>query len=89
MNAFHSVKHTMAVISKFCKHFIKMYFKNKLCALAGVAQWIECGLQTKGLPVRFPVRAHAWVAGHVPSGGNHTMMFLSSFSLPSPPSENK
>ena len=25
------------------------------------------GLQTKGLPVWFPVRAYAWVAGQVPS----------------------
>ena len=64
-----------------------------LLALAGVAQWIEHGLQTKGLPVQFPVRAHAWVAGQVPSRGhvkgNHTLMFLSlSFSLPSTLSKN-
>ena len=44
-------------------------------------------LQTKELPVRFPVRAHAWVAGQVPSwgyvSGNHTLMFLSlSLYLP-------
>ena len=63
-------------------------------ALAGVAQWIEHGLQTKGLPVRFPVRAHAWVVGQVPSGGhmrvNHTLIFLSlSFSLPSSLPKNK
>ena len=49
-------------------------------ALARVAQWIECGLQTKGLLVQFPVRAHACIAGQVPSGGhvrgNHTWMFL-------------
>ena len=37
------------------------------------------------MPVRFPVRAHAWVAGQVPNRGhmriNHTLMFLSlSFS---------
>ena len=43
---------------------------------------------------RFPVRAHAWVVGQVPSGGcvrgNHTLMFLFlSFSLPSPLSKNK
>ena len=68
--------------------------KNIAQALAGVAQWIESGLRTKGSPVRFPVRAHAWVAGQVPSGGhvrsNHTLMFLSlSFSLPSPLSKNK
>ena len=42
----------------------------------------------------FPVRAHAWVAGQVPSGGhmrgNHTLIFLSlSFFLPSPLSKNK
>ena len=50
---------------------------------------LSTGLQTKGLLVRFPVRAHAWVAGQVPSRGhvrgNHTLMFLSlSFSLPPP-----
>ena len=55
--------------------------KKGLLALAGVAQWIEHGLGTKGSPVQFPVRAHAWVAGQVPNGGhvrgNHTLMFLS------------
>ena len=29
---------------------------------------LSAGLQTKGSPVRFLVRAHAWVAGQVPSG---------------------
>ena len=57
--------------------------KSICLALAGVAQWIECW------PVRFPVRAHAWVARQVPSGrharGNHTLMFL-SLSLPPFPS---
>ena len=55
---------------------------------------LSVGLQTKGSPVRFPVRAHAWVAGLVPSWGhmrgNHTLMFLSlSFSFPAPLSKNK
>ena len=27
----------------------------------------SAGLQIKGSPVQFPVRAHAWVAGQVPS----------------------
>ena len=40
----------------------------------------SASLQIKGLPVRFPVRAHVWVAGQVPSRGcmrgNHTLMFL-------------
>ena len=59
-------------------------------ALADVAQWIERGLRTKGSQVRFPVRAHAWVVGQVPSGGhvtsNHTLIFL---SFPSPLSKKK
>ena len=55
---------------------------------------LSTGLRTKGSLVQFPIRAHAWVAGQVPSGGhmrgNHTLMFLSlSFSLPSPLSKNK
>ena len=50
---------------------------------------LSASLQTKVSPVQFPVRAHAWVAGQVPSRGrtrgNHTLMFVSlSFSLPSP-----
>ena len=68
--------------------------KKSTAALAGVAQWIKRGLQTKGSLVRFPVRAHAWVAGQLPIGGhvrgNHTLMFLSlSFSLPNPLYKNK
>ena len=67
---------------------------NKEFYLVGVARWIERRLQTKGLWVRFPVRAHAWVMGQVPSGGhmggNHTLMFLSfSLSFPSPLSKDK
>ena len=30
---------------------------------------LSAGLQTKGSPVRFPVRAHLWVVGQVPSRG--------------------
>ena len=51
-------------------------------------------LWSRGSLVQFPVRAHAWVAGQVPSRGcsrgNHILIFLSlSFSLPSPLSKNK
>ena len=51
-------------------------------------------LQTKGSLVQLPIRAYAWVAGQVPSGGpmrgNRTLVFLSlSFSLPSLLSKNK
>ena len=50
---------------------------------------LSTGLQTEGLLVQFPARAHAWVAVQVPSrgrvGDNHTLMFLTlSISLPSP-----
>ena len=67
--------------------------KNQL-ALAGVVQRMEHSLQTEGSPVWFPVRAHAWAVGHIPSTGstrgNHTSMFLSlSFSFFSPLSKNE
>ena len=68
--------------------------KKALIGLAAVAQWIEHGLRIKGLLVQFPVRAHAWVVGQVPSRGimrdSHTLIFLSlSFSFTSPLSKNK
>ena len=51
---------------------------------------LRASLRTKGSLVGFPVRAHAWVVGLVPSGGhvtgNPTLMFL---SLSSPLSKNK
>ena len=55
---------------------------------------LSAGLQTKGSLVQFPVRAHAWVVGQVPSRGhmssNHILMFLSlSVSFLSPLSKNK
>ena len=63
----------------YCSHF-SPFLRSHFLALAGVAQWIEHRLQTKGLPVRFPVKAHAWVEGQVHSGshmrGNHTLIFL-------------
>ena len=55
--------------------------------------------QSKRLPVRFPLRAHAWAAGQVPgrgrARGSHTLMLLSHtdvplpFSLPSSVSRDK
>ena len=46
--------------------YVKRLLKIRYFSLAGVAQWIEHRLRTKGSPVRFPVRAHAWVAGRSP-----------------------
>ena len=62
--------------------------KKLVISPAGVAQWTECGLQTKWSPVQFPDRAHAWVAGQVLSvghtRGNHTRYLFPSFSLSLP-----
>ena len=62
-------------------------------ALAAVAQWIEQGPANQRSPVQFPVRAHGWVAGQVPSqgcrrGNKHIDVPL-PLSLPSPLSRNK
>ena len=59
------------------------------CIISKLVWLIGLNLQTEGSLVQFPVRAHAWVVGQVPSAGhrkgNHTLMCLSlSFSLPSP-----
>ena len=48
----------------------------------GSVDWVPA-CEPKGCRVWFPVRAHAWVEGQVPSRGrmrsNHTLMFLSLF----------
>ena len=43
--------------------------KKRNSALAGVALWIECGLQTKWLPVQFPVRHMPGLLARSPVGG--------------------
>ena len=55
-------------------------FIERIHALAGVAPWIECGLQTKGLPVRFPVREH--IASHVSLSLKRHIFLSLSPSLP-------
>ena len=69
-------------VSSIC---FKISYEPWLMWLSG----LNAGLRTKGLLVRFPVRAHAWVAGQVPSRrymkGNHTLMFLSLSSPAFPP----
>ena len=64
-------------------------FKKQHAALAGVAQWIECGTVNWGITSLVPVGVQVWVVGQVPGGehvgGNQTLIFLSlSFSFPSP-----
>ena len=51
------------------EYIMKVILKVWYVALAGVAQWIEHRLRTKGSLVWFPARARAWVSGQVPSGG--------------------
>ena len=48
---------------------------------------LSAGLWTKGLLVRFPVRAHAWVVGQVPGWGHargSQLMFLSHIEVSLP-----
>ena len=53
---------------------------------------LSASLRARGSPMPYPVRAHAWVAGQVPSGGHvrgsHTLMFVSLSPTP-PPSLKK
>ena len=55
--------------------------KREFSSQAGVPQWIECLPVKQRVASSIPIRAHAWVAGRVPSRGrtrgNHTLMFLS------------
>ena len=53
---------------------------------------LSMGLRTKRSPVQFPVRAHAWIAGQVPSrnAGEATTIDVSlPLSLLPPLSKNK
>ena len=77
----------------------RVFKEEQGLALADVAQWTEC--QPVNPKVRFPVRAHAWVAGQVPSWGRvrgsqslyllHIDVSLPLFlpPFPSPLSKNK
>ena len=62
------------ILVVLCSHF---KLEPWLVWLSG----LNTGLRTKGSPVWFPVRAHAWVVSQVPSmrhvRGNHTLMFPS------------
>ena len=60
----------------------------EMCSRPG---WYGCqlstSLQTEGSPVRFLVRAHAWVAGQVPSWGrarDNWLMYLSLIDVSLP-----
>ena len=64
-----------------------MYLRKSVFTWLVWLSGLSASLGTKGLPVQFPVRAHAWVAGQVPcwgrARGNHTLMFLSLPPFPS------
>ena len=72
---------------KNCFMYTKLFSikKNFMPWLVWLSE-LSASLWTKGSPVQFPVRPHAWVVGRVPSRGctrgNHTLMSL-SLSLPS------
>ena len=71
---------------KGIKEQILEYLKeNKVWPWLVWLSGLNAGLQTKRSPIRFPVRAHAWVVGQVPSWGcarGNQLMFLSHMSLP-------
>ena len=62
-------------------HLDQVLHRNRLCPQLAWHSGLSSGLRTTGLLVRFPVRAHAWVSGQVPSRGHvrgsPTVMFLS------------
>ena len=70
---------------------IRTCFLNKTLKSYRFGPWLvwlsglSPSLRTKRSLVRFPVRAHAWVAGQVPSGvhvrGNPTLIFSPSLSF--------
>ena len=73
-----SVSHSLPSFpSPKINKILKKEMQPWLVWLSGLSR----GLRTKGLQVPFPVRAHAWVSGQVPSRGhargNPTLMFLS------------
>ena len=62
--------------------FSKHALKEASWALAGIAQWTERRLRTKGLLVQFPVGAYTWVVGQVPQVGAHERQPHTDISLP-------
>ena len=63
---------------------VKMTYSPGWCSSV---DWVWAANQRS--VVQFPGQAHAWIEGQVPDGGhmsgNHTLMFLYSFSFPYPP----
>ena len=57
-------------------------WKDVFLALAGGAQWTEYRPEKPGVTGLIPVRAHAWVAGQVPSGGHAKRQPHIDVSLP-------
>ena len=69
------------------KHsFIKFALK---CGALPWLVWLSglsASLQTKGSPVRFPIKAHAWVSGQFPVGGMQEVTTYRCFSPTQSPS---
>ena len=58
-----------SVDSSSCPKLFAFSLKNFLQPWLVQLSGLSAGLQTRRSPVQFPVRAHAWVSGQVPSGG--------------------
>ena len=76
--------HTRGALLAFPPTKQRLFKRPWLACLSG----LSTGLRTKVSRILFPLRAHAWVAGQVPSRGhmrgNHTLVFLSFFLPPFP-----
>ena len=88
--------HSSRLSRAFCSS-IHLFRKNGQPWLVWLSA-LSTGLRTETLPVRFLVRAHAWVAGQVPrwghARGNQSVYLTHDLSLPlflppSPLSKNK
>ena len=64
----YSLSHLFMSLTEFLAHDRYLIKCLLLSALAGVAQWLSASLKTKGLPVCFPVTAHAWLWARSPGG---------------------
>ena len=77
-------QHSMSMYQKIWNWYT--VYKNTTQPWLMWLSGLSAGLRAKGSPVQLPVRAHAWVAGQVPSrgrtGGSHTDVSLPLF-LPS------
>ena len=87
------LKSSIMTRHKFITPYKSEVGSDKIAAWLVWLSGLSVGLQTRGSPVWFHVRAHAWVAGQGPSigcvRGNQALMFSLALSPSLPLSKNK